>query len=74
MIQAVLAVTIALHFLGLAPQTSQAGSTGDIPSCPVGPGAPIPENMIKPKYPPDGSARAGRDKWRYASALPPTAE
>ena len=54
MINAVLSATIALHLWGLALQAMPAVSRSTIaPSCPVEPEAPIPENMIRPKYPTD---------------------
>lgn len=70
MIQAVLAATMALHFLSLDPQQTPSASTSDIPSCPVEPEAPIPENMIKPKYPPDALRRgtAGQVEIRVSVA------
>jgi protein TonB len=65
MIKAVVAALIACNLV-VAARADQSGPQSEFPRCPAAPEPPLPDNMVRPRYPKDAlrSGRAGEVELR----------
>ncbi|MBZ5687999.1 MAG: energy transducer TonB [Acidobacteriia bacterium] len=65
MIKAIVAALIACNLV-VPARADQSGPQSDLPRCPTAPTPPLPDNMVRPKYPKDAlrSGRAGKVELR----------